>query len=59
MYLNKKIRVNIFRVIEYKKEFIGVLKKFNNENIEIEVENKILNIERKNISQIRAVYDWE
>ena len=59
MYLNKKIRVNTFRVIEDKKEFIGVLKKFNNENIEIEVENKILNIERKNISQIRAVYDWE
>ena len=41
-----------------KKEYLGKLKDFNQEKIVIEQEEKDINIERKNISQIKTVYNW-
>lgn len=40
------------------KEIVGKLHGFNADNIELELENRIIEIERKNISQIRTVFDW-
>ena len=42
-----------------KKEYIGILEEFNEEFIIIEVENEKIKIERKNISQIKTVYNWD
>ena len=42
------------------KEIIGKLQDFNKENIILELEEgKLLNIDRKNISQIKTVYNWD
>ena len=69
--LGNEVQVNLFKPIENKsnvkskkqnkqKEIIGKLQDFNEENIVLESEEgKIINIERKNISQIKTVYDWD
>ena len=40
-----------------KKEYEGILKSFNQEEIFIE-ENGIIKIDRKNITKIKTIYDW-
>ncbi len=57
--IGQKIQVNLFKQIDKKKQIIGILKDFNNEEIIIESENKQLNIPRKDISLIKTVYDWD
>ena len=45
---------------EGKKEYQGILKKYTEQDIIIEDnENKQKQINRKNISQIKTVYNWE
>ena len=42
------------------KEIVGKLHGFDVDNIELELENNItIKIERKNISQIKTVFDWD
>ena len=42
------------------KELIGELKDFNENNIDLKLENgEIIHIDRKNISQIKTVFDWD
>lgn len=69
--IGNEVQVNLFKPIENEsnvkskkqnkqKEIIGRLQDFNEENIVLESEEgKIINIERKNISQIKTVYDWD
>lgn len=55
--IGNKIEVKLFKPVEKQKQFIGILTNFNDEIIEIENERK-LSINRKNIAQIKTVYDW-
>ena len=41
------------------KELIGILKSFDKENICIVTQNKEINIPRKEIVQIKTVFDWD
>ena len=53
------INVKIFKKDENgKKEYLGKLKEYNQNEIVIEQEEKEIKIERKNISQIKTVYNW-
>ena len=57
--IGKKIDVKLFKKDEKgKKEYKWILKKFNQEEIIIEAE-ETTQIERKNISQIKTIYDWD
>lgn len=58
--LKNKVEVKLFKPIENKKQFIGILEEFNDNSITIkeEKENKVI-LERSNISQIKTVYDWK
>ena len=57
--IGKKVDVKLFKRDEKeKKEYKGILKKFNQEEIIIEAE-ETTQIERKNISQIKTIYDWD
>lgn len=57
--IGKEINVKLFKKDEFgKKEYRGILKSFDKENVIIEVEGKDIKIERKNISQIKTVYNW-
>lgn len=53
------INVKLFKKDENgKKEYLGKLKEYNKNEIVIEQEEKEIKIERKNISQIKTVYNW-
>ena len=51
--LDKEVEIKLFKPIEKTKEFIGVLKRVNAEEIEIETENQNLTIERKLIASAK------
>ena len=54
--IGKEINVKLFKKDEKgNKEYQGVLEKFDDENIKLQ--DEIL-IERKNIAQIKTVYNW-
>lgn len=56
--LGKKIQIKLFNPIEGKKEYIGKLEKYDEEKIEINIEEKNIQIPRKTISLIKTVYEW-
>ncbi len=61
--IGKQINIKLFKKDEKgQKEYIGELKTFNEQNISIEQSEKnektIKIIERKNISQIKTIYNW-
>ncbi len=57
--IGKDINVKLFKKDENgAKEYFGTLKEFNQNEIIIETEEQEIKIERKNISQIKTVYNW-
>lgn len=53
------VNVKLFKKDENgEKEYLGNLKEFDDLKIIIEQDEKEIHIERKNISQIKTVYDW-
>lgn len=57
--IDEYISINLFKPINNSKEFIGILKKFDDEAIYIEVNGEVIELERKNISLIKKYYDWD
>lgn len=57
--IGNEIQVKLFKPFEGQKQYKGILKSFDETKIEIIDQNeKQINIERKNISQIKTVYNW-
>ena len=57
--IGEEINIKLFKKDEKgNKEYLGRLKDFNQNEIIIEQEEKEIKIERKNISQIKTVYNW-
>ena len=58
--IGTKISVKLFKKDENgKKEYKGTLEDFDEKYIKIKEENQEFKIERKNISQIKTVYNWD
>lgn len=58
--IGQQINVKLFKKDENgKKEYLGKLKEFDDLKIVIEQDENEVQIERKNISQIKTVYNWE
>ncbi len=56
--IGKQVEIKLYKKDNKgKKEYTGKLEKYDNETITIETNEKI-QIERKNISQIKTVYEW-
>lgn len=55
--IGNEIQIKLFKPFEGKKQYNGILKNFDNDSITI-FNNKEINIDRKNISQIKTVYNW-
>ena len=56
--ISKNVEIKLFKKDNNgKKEYTGKLKTFNQEEIIIET-NKEITIERKNIAQIKIIYEW-
>ena len=56
--IGNDVEIKLFKPIEKQKIIIGRLKNFNEEIITIEQEEKIIEIERKNIAIIKTLYKW-
>ncbi len=57
--IGKEICVKLFKKDENgKKEYTGNLNDFDQETIKVEIEKQIQEIQRKNIAQIKTVYNW-
>ncbi|MBP3707435.1 MAG: ribosome maturation factor RimP [Clostridia bacterium] len=53
------ITIRLFKQIDGYKEYVGKLIEFDDENLKIELDdNSIIDLERKNISQIKKYFDW-
>lgn len=58
--ISKLVKIKLFKKDENgNKEYDGNLKEFDEQNITINQEEKEIKIERKNISQIKTIYNWE
>ena len=58
--LKQKVSVKLFKKDENgNKQYEGILKSYDKENIIIDENTKEIKIERKNVSVINTVYDWE
>ena len=56
--ISKNVEIKLFKKDNNgKKEYTGKLKAFNQEEIIIEADKEIT-IERKNIAQIKTIYEW-
>ncbi len=57
--IGKEVHIKLFKKDENgKKEYQGILEEFNQEKITIEIETDKIEIERKNIAQIKTIYHW-
>lgn len=56
--IDKEVQIKLFKPIEKSKQYIGKLKDFNKDVIILEIKNNNINFERKNISQIKTIYNW-
>ena len=60
--LGNEVEIKLFKPVEKQKEFIGILKSFNENEIDLQIDDgaqKIITINRKDISVIKTVFDWE
>ena len=56
--INEIIDIKLFKPVNNSKEYIGILKKFDEEVIYLDINNEIIELERKNISLIKKYYNW-
>lgn len=56
--IGSKIEIKMFKPIENSKTIQGILKNYTEKNIEIEKDEKIIEIERENIAVIKTIYEW-
>ncbi len=56
--IGKEILVKLFKPIEKKKEFIGILKNYSEEELILTQDNEEMRIEVKNIALARTVFEW-
>ena len=56
--IGNEIVLKLFKAIDKQKEIQGILKEYNDNNLVIETENKILTIEKNNISVAKTVFEW-
>lgn len=56
--IGNEISVKLFKAIDKEKELIGVLKEYNDNEIILEMDNKNINIDLKNIALAKTIYEW-
>ena len=56
--IGKEVEVKLFKPIEKKKEIIGILVKYDENTIYLNVDEEQVQIERKNISLMKLKYNW-
>lgn len=57
--IGKKVTIKLYKPIDKKREFIGILKKYDNGKIALDVENRLLEFELKDTVSVNTVFDFE
>ena len=57
--IEKEVEIKLFKPIKKKKEFVGILEKYDENYIFLKIEENQIQIERKNISLMKLKYNWE
>ena len=61
--IGNKVQMNLFKQIDIfgkkQKEIIGILKKIDENNVILQLGEGEISINRKDISQIKTVFDWD
>ena len=55
--INNEVQIKLFKQIDGQKQYKGILKSFDNNYLILQTD-KELKLDRKNISQIKTVYNW-
>lgn len=56
--LGKKIEVNLYTKFENKKQYIGILERYNENEIVILTDDEEISFDKKNVANVKLVYDW-
>lgn len=57
--IGKEIHIKLFKKDKNgKKEYQGIIQSFNQETVTLEIDTENIEIERKNIAQIKTIYNW-
>lgn len=56
--IGAKVQVKLFKPYQGQKQYVGILKNFDEQNIQLEISSEIIELERKNIGQIKTIFDW-
>lgn len=54
----KEVEVKLFKPIEKQKEFVGILNKWDENLVYLQIDENEIQIERKNISLMKLKYNW-
>ena len=57
--IGKKIEVKLYKPIKAQKQIIGILNNFNDDTLELKLDDDIYLINRKDIALIKTIYDWK
>ena len=57
--LRIEVEVKLFKPINKQKEFVGILENFNDDEITLKVQENEIKLNRKDISQIKTIYNWD
>ena len=56
--IGNKVEVKLFAKFDNKKDFVGILKEYNNSFLVLSLDKKDLKIENNKIASAKTVYDW-
>ena len=54
-----EVEVKLFKPINKQKEFVGVLENFNEDEITLKIKDNEIKLNRKDISLIKTIYNWD
>ena len=57
--IGSEIEVSLFKPVDGKKQFIGILEKYDETNITLKIEENEIIIPRKSISLMKKTYNWQ
>lgn len=57
--IGKEIEVKLYKPVDKKKQFEGILNKFDAQKLVLQLGENEIELDRKNISQIKTIYHWE
>ena len=57
-YLENKVQINLFKKDENGfKEYVGILKQVEDESLKLEQDGTVYEVQRKNIAQVKTIYE--